>query len=446
MTQASATGPASPAPAAGSTPATPATATAPPRPAGHAATGTLPGTAPRPQPENVPALLNRWQVLAVTACLVFGVLAALLQVLAWQAGDRAADNAEQLVRVQDIETSLYRADALASNAFLQGGLEPAEQRAEYDATIDSVLTQVADAADAQPADRAALAALNTEITRYTTAITQARDNNRQAFPVGGAYLLEASQTLRSAATPILDELVSANATRAQDEMGVDHRWWLALLVLAVLAVLWWVNREIAVRFHRRLNRGLVVAGLAFALVGFVTVSYASNQRGTTDDLEAGPFSLARDEATARTAANDAKAEESLRLIRRAATDDREDAWTAAASTVVATTSLTAQWTAYADAHARVIDLDDQGRWEDAVTASTGQRADGTPGPAESSTAAFDDYDAAASATIAEAGAEVADELRSNELTLVLAILTLLAGLLGAAAATWGINQRRKEYA
>ncbi len=65
--------------------------------------------------------------------------------------------------------------------------------------------------------------------------------------------------------------------------------------------------------------------------------------------------------------------------------------------------------------------------------------------ADSSTAAFDDYDAAASAIIAEAGAEVADELRSNELTLVLAILTLLAGLLGAAAATWGINQRRKEY-
>ena len=227
-------------------------------------------------------------------------------------------------------------------------------------------------------------------------------------------------------------------------MGVDHRWWLALLVLAVLAVLWWVNREVARRFHRRFNRGLVAAGLAFALVGFVTVSYASNQRGAIDDLQAGPFSLARDEATARTAANDAKAEESLRLIRRAATDDREDAWTAAASTVVAATALTAQWTAYADAHAHVIDLDDKGLWEDAVLASTGQRADGTV-RADSSTAAFDAYDAEASAVIAGAGAHVAGDLRSNELTLVLAIATLLAGLLGAAAATWGLNQRRKEY-
>ena len=43
------------------------------------------------------------------------------------------------MRVQDIQTSLLRADALATNAFLVGGLEPAEQRAEYDEAIDDVL-------------------------------------------------------------------------------------------------------------------------------------------------------------------------------------------------------------------------------------------------------------------------------------------------------------------
>ncbi len=53
---------------------------------------------------DTPRLLNRLQVLAVTACLLFGVVAALLQVLAWQANGRAADNTEQVVRVQEIKS------------------------------------------------------------------------------------------------------------------------------------------------------------------------------------------------------------------------------------------------------------------------------------------------------------------------------------------------------
>ena len=57
------------------------------------------------------------------------VITAGLQVLAWQANRAAADNTEQLVRVQNIQSTLFRADALATNAFLIGGLEPPAQRA-----------------------------------------------------------------------------------------------------------------------------------------------------------------------------------------------------------------------------------------------------------------------------------------------------------------------------
>ena len=49
---------------------------------------------------DVPTLLNRLQVLAVAACVLFGVITAGLQLLAWQANRAAADNTEQLVRVQ----------------------------------------------------------------------------------------------------------------------------------------------------------------------------------------------------------------------------------------------------------------------------------------------------------------------------------------------------------
>ena len=192
----------------------------------------------------------------MSVCLIFGLAAALIQFLAWQAGDRAADNTAQLVRVQNIETSLYRADALASNAFLSGGLEPAEQRAAYDETIDDVLRQIADAAEAQPADREALAALNERVTAYTTGVTQARDNNRQAFPVGAQYLQRsqrrpAGRRHRGARRSRPGQPHSRRGRDGEPAPVVAAR----PRVLAV-AALWLVNRSIARRFHRRFNTGL----------------------------------------------------------------------------------------------------------------------------------------------------------------------------------------------
>ncbi len=83
-------------------------------------------SAPASFSEDVPRLLNRLQVLAVAACVLFAVLdRRSSRCCRWQANGRAADNTEQLVRVQKIQSSLLRADALATNAFLVGGLEPA---------------------------------------------------------------------------------------------------------------------------------------------------------------------------------------------------------------------------------------------------------------------------------------------------------------------------------
>ena len=148
---------------------------------------------------------------AIAVCLVFGALTALQLALSWQANRTAAADTEQLIRVQGIKTSLLRADALATNAFLIGGLEPAEQRAAYDDAIDQTVRSITDAADAQPADRAALNALSSAVLDYTGDMELARANNRQGLPVGGAYLRKASGELRSTALPIVDELVGANS-------------------------------------------------------------------------------------------------------------------------------------------------------------------------------------------------------------------------------------------
>ena len=115
--------------------------------------------APACSRRRVPTTLSRLRLGAVAVCLVFGALTALQLTLSWQANRTAAADTEQLIRVQGIKTSLLRADALATNAFLIGGLEPAEQRAAYDDAIDQTVRAITDAAEAQPADRAALNAL-----------------------------------------------------------------------------------------------------------------------------------------------------------------------------------------------------------------------------------------------------------------------------------------------
>ena len=104
----------------------------------------------------------------------------------------AADNTEQLVRVQNIQSTLFRADALATNAFLVGGLEPPEQRQAYDDAIDQVTRQIADAAQAQPADSEVLAALNAAVNRYTTT------NRRRPATTTGRASRSAREYLRGA--------------------------------------------------------------------------------------------------------------------------------------------------------------------------------------------------------------------------------------------------------
>lgn len=398
--------------------------------------------APTPVTEDVPRLLTQWQAIAVAVCVLFGVLGALFQLLAWQATGRAADNTEQLVRVQQIQSSLFRADALATNAFLTGGLEQAEQREEYDAAIDEVLRGIADAAEAQPADRAVLADLNTAVSTYVAGITQARDNNRQGFPIGAEYLRQAGSTLRDDAKPMLDALVSANTGRAEDEMDGQNTLPLFLTGLAALGVLWWANRQVARRFRRRFNVGLVLAGAAIALVTLVGVVASANKSGDNDDLRAGSLDLAINESSARTAANDAKAAESGRLIARGSGASTEINWVGPAQTVEDTASRETLplWESYAALHADVVAADDAGDWNAAVALATSTE----PG---SSSEALTQFDQASQSVVQEAATTTTDSLRSGGvLAVLLTILTLVAGLAAAGAAAWGVAQRRKEYA
>lgn len=390
---------------------------------------------------DTPALLNRWQLIGMSVAILFGVLSALIQFGGWQSDGRAADDTEQLVRVQEIKSSLLRADALATNAFLVGGLEDPEQREEYDAALSSVLTEIANAAESQPADREVLAALNVEVADYATAVAQARDNNRLGYPIGAQYLGGASTELRADAIPLIDNMVAANTERTEDAMAGQHPIWLLLLGLVALAVLVWLNRELARHFHRRINKGIAVAAVIVLVVTVVTAFGALVRDNSNDALLDGELATALSESNARTAANDAKASESLRLIARIPGDNpSEVAWTASRKIVdkSASRETVGAWKAYVAQHEEIVRLDDAGQWEQAVKLATAS--------AGGSTEPLDNFDASAKSVVAETRDEVVDDLRSGRiLALVLSGLTVLLGVAAAVGVSRGIGERRREF-
>ncbi len=402
--------------------------------------------AARRHASRIPVTLNRLRLVAVAVCLVFGALTALQLTLSWQANRTAAADTEQLIRVQGIKTSLLRADALATNAFLIGGLEPAEQRAAYDDAIHETVRSITDAAQAQPADRAALNALSSTVLDYAGDMDLARANNRQGLPVGGAYLRKASAELRSTALPIVDQLVLANSDRARDSMGSHHPWYVLLPALLCVAVLYLANRWIARSFRRRFNTGLVLAVVAVGALGVVAAFVTNGQQNQNDELTDGSFETVVDGATARTAANDAKANESLRLIARGSGQSFEDAWAAASAVVdnalleATLSGLQGTWATYESQHQDIVDLDTNGRWDEAVAAATST----DPG---SSSETFADFDAQIQDAVTREGTLTTDTLdNGNSVLLVLAALALLAGLAAAGFSAVGVNQRLKEYA
>ncbi|UUZ59158.1 hypothetical protein [Nocardioides sp. B-3] len=357
---------------------------------------------------DVPRLLNKWQLIAVTACVLFAVVTAALQLLGWQANRAAADNTEQLVRVQNIQSTLFRADALATTSFLVGGLEDPAQRAAYDNAIDRVTRQITEAAQAQPADSAVLSALNAAVNRYTTASTQARDNNRQGFPVGAEYLRGASNQLRADALPLIEALTESNSDRAETELSGQRPLTILIIGLVALAVLWWVSTQLAKTFRRRFNVGIAAAFVVVAALTLISAAVSSGREGDNDDLRDGSYRLAVDEATARTAANDAKSNESRRLGAQGSGAVFEEGWQAAASTVTSTASSNTLglWQTYSALHDEVLALEQSGKYDEAVALATTLDPNGP-------TAAPDAFDEGSQIVIDRAASDTTDALRSG---------------------------------
>jgi hypothetical protein len=395
--------------------------------------------------QGTPGRMRLLALLSVLAALAVGGVSANALLASRAAAERAANNTAQVVRIQSLHVDLLRADALATNAFLSGGLESADERARYDAAISAAATGIAAAAAAQPADGRALGALADQIRAYTALVEQARANNRLGYPVGAQYLKQASAGLRSDAIPIVQAITTANEGRAAAEFDRSDSTAQLLLgvagILALIGVALWLAR----RTHRYLNGPLTAAIALLAAVLVVSALAIGAIAQTTTAVARGEYAAAVALADVSTAANGARANESLTLIARGSGAALETAWVAddkAVRAELATddrTSLRGAWELYATTHKQVRALDDGGSWDQAVALATSTKADG----AATRFAAFDQGAAAARDTASTDAIDQLDGL--GGWTPVYIVLVSLAALLAAWLVVRGFGRRIEEY-
>ena len=331
--------------------------------------------------QGTPGRMRLLSLLAVVAALVVGGVSVNALLTSQNAVERAANNTAQVVRAQSLHVDLLRADAIATNAFLVGGLESAQSRSDYQGAMESVARGLSEAAAAQPADGTALGLLSTQVQQYAALVEQARTNNRLGLPVGAQYLKQASAGLRSDAIPTVTAVVDTNKQRASDEFDRSNSSLQLAIGLVALLALVGVAVWLARRTHRYLNVSLT-AGIVVLVVGLfvasVTIGSISRE---TKAVASGDYKLAVALADVRTYANDARANESLTLIARGSGQANEQAWKDADQEVVAIlkayklTNLQSAWASYQAKHVALRALDDQGSWDKAVTAATTSQAD-----------------------------------------------------------------------
>lgn len=399
-----------------------------------------------------PRTLRLLLALSVLAAVLFGVFAQQAGAMQARAAAEAREQSAQIVGVQDVRNQLVTANAIAANTFLVGGLEPADQRAAFTQNLERAATGIASLSASEPADAELLATVASKLTTYSGYIEQARANNRQGFPVGSAYLDQASAVLTDPDEGVLadlNRLVTAGADRVAHAYDTV-RWSVLLMVgsLAMLLLLVGAQVWLARRTHRYLNRPLATAtglllivGIAGALVLGTTVSNASTARA--DSYRA---TLAVSQAL--TAATDAKSLESFTLIKRGSGAALEAQFQEAAAeardvlqqnAAIVDGSLLDQLDAWLDLHRDIRTADDEGRWDDAVDLATDTGSD-------SANTAFTAFSDAAEKAVQDDAAVTSSDLdRSGATSSIASWILLAAGLVGAALAWRGVSQRLEEY-
>ncbi|MEU8900713.1 hypothetical protein [Nocardia sp. NPDC048505] len=410
--------------------------------------------------ESSPGRLLAFGLLLIALCLAAGWVTASAVSDRQQALDVLLDDTEPDAHsAHRLYTSLSIADAAAATAFISGGVEPETVRNRYTRAVGAaaaeLVTQSGHTGPDGSADHRLRTGIATGLPVYTGVIETARTNNRIGYPVGAAYLSEASNQMQTVLLPMAQELQGhrSDAVDAAQSHHVRPPWLAIGLLLLTLGALGWAQRDLARRWRRTFNAGLLLATGSILILLAWTVAAGS--------ISAAAVIQGRDEGAApgsrltetRILAQQARSAETLKLVLRDATGDYDRTFDAgltrmtellagypadapAADHLVEARSALDRWRG---AHQRMNETLDRGDFAGAAKVATG------PGPA----------DAAAQVDALDRALELAQDrtrstLRGNisQAARVLDFLAPGALALGIAAAVYvglGLWPRLREY-
>jgi hypothetical protein len=271
-----------------------------------------------------PGRLRLAAVLIAVGAIAYGVVAASAAGTRRQAAHAAATEAEPLlVEAEGLYASLSDADATAATTFLTGGLEPIGRRQRYVEDLRSAshqLSTLTQQVGGSSVARGAVLAITTQLPVYSGLVDTARADNRQGFPVGAAYLREASILMREQILPAARQLYEVEARRlnADYRSGVSGAPLLAVIAggFLMLGLLVLAQVYVARLTHRILNVPMVAAtALVVALSIWVIASFLSEQNALVDAQRTGSDSV-QVLSAARILALRAQGDESLALVAR----------------------------------------------------------------------------------------------------------------------------------
>ncbi|MFI9506757.1 hypothetical protein [Nocardia sp. NPDC052566] len=272
--------------------------------------------------------------LIVMALVLIGVCFAAGSVTAAMVSDRQQaldilldDTEPDANSAHRLYTSLSIADAAASTAFIAGGLEPQGVRDRYAQAVGEaaaeLVTQPGHGTGPGNADVRLRTGIATGLPVYTGLIETARANNRSGHPVGAAYLSEASNQMQATLLPMAEDLQNhrSAAVDAAQRHHVQPPWTAIALLLLALGALTWVQFELARRWRRVLNPGLLVASAAMLiLLAWTVIAGTISAAAMIDGRDEGAVPASR-LTESRILTQQARSAETLKLARRDATGD-----------------------------------------------------------------------------------------------------------------------------
>ncbi|MFJ4684953.1 hypothetical protein [Streptomyces sp. NPDC088789] len=251
-------------------------------------------------------------------------------VTAWQTDGRATAADDVLHTSQplssaaaDVYRSLADANTAASSGFLAGGQETKESRERYEQGIRKAaegLVRAANSSEAGSDSAKTIAELSRLLPEYKGLIERARANNRQGYPLGGAYLRYANDTMQTEMLPAAEALYSTENRRlaADYDDATPYPWAAIALGVLALGALGWAQHRTYRRTNRVLNHGMVAASAATAVVLLWLLAGHSVARANLDEsYEDGVRSL-NVLTDARIASLKARGDENLTLVNRGA--------------------------------------------------------------------------------------------------------------------------------